>query len=124
MSGGFQQAIHTYIGKAQGHLSKRIKQHINKLAAFWNLRDEYHKHVAKGSALITPKGRTSGRFSLTVVTPECSQKLTQTPRGLSPLVDFMTARLASIQISDSNDETDEETNMSFSEDETLGEDFS
>ena len=62
-------------------------------------------------------------FSI-VVTPECSQELTQTPRGLSPLVDFMTARLANIQISDSNDEIDKETIMSSSEDETLGEDFS
>ena len=56
--------------------------------------------------------------------PECSQELTQMSRGLSPLMDFMTARLVNIQISDSNDETDEETNMSFSENETLGEDFS
>ena len=125
MSSGFQQAICTYIRKSQGHLSKRINQHINELVAFWNLRDKYHKNIAKGSALITSKGRISGRFSFsTAVTPECSQELTQTPRGLSPLVDFMTARLASIQISDSNDETDEETNMSSSEDETLGEDFS
>ena len=35
----------------------------------------------------------------------------------------MTACHANIQISNSNDERDEETDMSFSEDETLGEDF-
>ena len=35
----------------------------------------------------------------------------------------MTACLANIQILNSNDETDEETDMSSSEDETLGEDF-
>ena len=60
---------HTYIGKSQGHLSKRINQHINKLVAFWNLRDTYNKYIAKGSALITPKGRTSGRFSFSPVVP-------------------------------------------------------
>ena len=36
----------------------------------------------------------------------------------------MTARLANIQICNSNDETDKETDMSSPEDETLGEDFS
>ena len=36
----------------------------------------------------------------------------------------MTTRLTNIKISDSNDETDKKTNMSSSEDETLGEDFS
>ena len=46
------------------------------------------------------------------------------PTRLSPLIDFITACLANIQISNSNDETDEETDMSSSEDETLGEDFS
>ena len=93
--------------------------------AFWNLRDKYIKNIAKGSALITPKGRTSGRFSFsTVTTPECLQELTQTPRELSPLVDFMTTHLVNAQISDSNDETGEETNMSSSEDKTSGEDFS
>ena len=53
-----------------------------------------------------------------------TQELTQTPRGLSPLIEFMTTCLASTQILNSNDETDEESDMSSSEDETLGEDFS
>ena len=88
------------------------------------MRDKHHTNIAKGSALITPKERISGRFSFsTVVEPECLQELTQMPRGLSPLADFMTSRLANIQIADSNDETDEETNMSSSKDKTLGEDF-
>ena len=38
---------HTYIGKSQGNLSKRINQgHINCLVAYWNLRDKYNKNIA------------------------------------------------------------------------------
>ena len=82
----------------------------------WNLRDKYNKYIAKGSALITPNEGTSRRFSFsTVVTPECSQELIQTPTGLSPLIDFMTACLANNQDFDSNDETDDETTMFSSE---------
>ena len=56
------------------------------------------------------------KFSFsTVVTPECSQELTQTPTGLSPLVHFMTARLTNNPDFNSNDETEEETTMSTSE---------
>ena len=108
---------HTYIRKSQGNLSKRTNQgHINDLVAFWNLRDKYNKNVAKGSAFITPKEGTGQRFSFsTVVTPECSQELTQTPTGLSPLIDFMTARLAKSPGFNSSDETDDETTMSSSE---------
>ena len=102
----------------QGNLSKRINQgHINGLLAFWNLRDKYNKNIAKVSALITPKRGTGRRFSFsTVVTPGRLQELTQTPTGLSPLVDFMTARLANNPDFDSNDETDNETTMSSFED--------
>ena len=46
------------------------------------------------------------------------------PTRLSPLIDFITACLANIQILNSNDETDKETDMSSSEDETLGKYFS
>ena len=105
---------HTYIGKSQGNLSKRINQgHINDLVAFWNLRDKYEKNIAKGNAFITPKERNSRRFSFsTVVTPECLQMLTETPKGLSPLISFMTARLANSPDLYSNDETDKETVLS------------
>ena len=108
---------HTYIGKSQGNLSKRINTgHINGLVAFWNLRDKYNGNIAKGSAFITPKEGTSRRFSFsTVVTPECSQELTQTPTGLSPLINFMTTRLTNNPDSNSSDETDEETILSTSE---------
>ena len=83
------------------------------------MRDKYNKNIAKGSALVTPKEETSRRFSFsTVVTPECSQELTQTPTGLSPLINFMTARLTNNPDFDSNDETDEETTMSTSEEST------
>ena len=48
---------HTYIGKSQGNLSKRINQghDINDLVVFWNLRDRYNKNIAKGNAFITLK---------------------------------------------------------------------
>merc|ERR1711966_219062 len=107
---------HTYIGKSQGNLAKRINQgHVNNLVGFWNLRDKYNKNIAKVSALVTPKEDTSRIFSFsTVVTPECSQELTQTPTGLSPLINFMTARLIHNPDFNSNDETDEETTMSDS----------
>ena len=89
------------------------------------MRDRYNKNIAKGSALITPKGRTSGRFSFsTVVTPECLQELTQTPRGLSPLVEFMTTRLANNPDFNSNGETDDETTIFSPEDETSDEEIS
>ena len=89
------------------------------------MRDKYNKNIAKGNAFITPKGGTGRRFSFsTVVTPECSQELTQTPTGLSPLVNFMTARLAPNPDFDSNDETDDETVMSSSEDEPSDEEIS
>ena len=68
---------HTYTGKSQGNLSKRINAgHVSGLVAFLNLRDKYSKNIAKESALIAeiPEGRTTSRFSFsTVVTPECSQ---------------------------------------------------
>lgn len=117
---------HAYIGKTQGNLSERINRgHINGLVAFWNLRDKYNKNIAEENAYITPKGGTGRRFSFsTVVTPECSQELTQTPTGLSPLVNFMTARLAPNPDFDSNDETDDETVMSSSEDEPSDEEIS
>ena len=117
---------HAYIGKTQGNLSERINRgHINGLVAFWNLRDKYNKNIAEENAFITPKGGTGRRFSFsTVVTPECSQELTQTPTGLSPLVNFMTARLAPNPDFDSNDETDDETVMSSSEDEPSDEEIS
>ena len=107
---------YTYIRKSQGNLSKRINQgHVNGLVAFWNLRDKYNKNIAKGSAFKTPKEGTSRRFSFsTVVTPECPQELTQIPTGLSPLIGFMTARLAKSPDFNSNDETDDETTMSDS----------
>ena len=88
------------------------------------MRDKYNKNIAKESALITPKERTSIFSFSTVATPECSQELTQTPTGLSPLVDFMTTRLANIKNSDLNDKTDKKTAMSSSDDETSREDFS
>ena len=58
-----------------------------------------------------------------MVTPECSQELTQTPHGLSPLVEFMTARLTNNSDFDSNDETDDEITMSSSKDETTDEEI-
>ena len=42
-------------------------------------------------------------------------ELTQTPTVLSPLIDFMTARLANSPYFNSNDETDDETTTSSSE---------
>ena len=48
----------------------------------------------------------------------------QTVHGLSPLVDFMTACLANNPGFDSNDETDDETTMSSSENETSDEEIS
>ena len=111
---------YAYIGKLQGNLSKRINQgHINDLVAFWNLRDKYEKNIAKGNAFITPKERNSRRFPFaTVVMPECSQELIQTPKGLSPLLNFMTGRLANNPDLNSNDETDKETVLSATEDES------
>ena len=110
----------TYIGKSQGNLSKWINQgHINNLVAFWNLRDKYEKNIAKGNAFLASKERNSRRFSFsTVVMPECSQELTQTPTGLSPLINFMTARLANNPDLNSNDVTDEETVLSTTEEES------
>ena len=93
--------------------------------AFWNLRDKYNKNIAKKSELITSKGGTGVRFSFsTVVTPECSQEFTQTPTGLSSLVSFMIAHVANNPDFDSNRETDNETTMSSSEDETSDEEIS
>ena len=93
----FQQAILTSGNHRAIFQKEDVNQHINKLVAFWNLVDKYQKNIAKGCALITPKEKTSGKFSFsTVVTPECLQELTQISRGLSPLIDFMTARLANI----------------------------
>ena len=55
---------------------------------------------------------------------DCSKEITKTPAGLSSLVKFMTARLANDLDFDSNDETDNETVMSSSEDETSDEEIS
>ena len=87
------------------------------IVAFINLRDKYNKNIAKGSVFTPPKEGTSPRCSFsTVVTPECSQELTQTPTELSRLVDFMTApRLAKSPDFNSDDEIDDETTMSSSE---------
>ena len=97
---------HTYIGKSQGHLPKRINQHINKLVAVWNLRDKHNKNIAKGSARITPKG-----------------SYTNTARIIT-IGGIMTTHLAKNPDVGSNDETDDETTMSSSEDETTGEEIS
>ena len=119
---------HNYIGKSQGNLAHRINRgHVNGLVAFWNLRDKYDKYIAKESVkeiAKTPKGRTR-RYS-TVVTPECSQELTQTPSqtGISALVKLIKTCLTPDQNSYSNDETDDETTMSQTDDETLDEDLS
>ena len=77
------------------------------------------KKIAK-----TPKGKTR-RYS-TVITPECSQELTQTPnqKGMSALVELMKTRLTPDQNSCSDDKTDDETTMSQTDDETLDNDLS
>ena len=56
---------HTYIGKAQGGLGKRINTgHINGLKPFCNLRDRFEKKIAKTATTI--------------------KKLTMTPRRNKP----------------------------------------
>ena len=50
-----------------------------------------------------------------MVTPECSQEQTQTPTGLSPLINFMTACLTNNPDFNSNHETDKESVLSTSE---------
>ena len=120
---------HNYIGKSQGNIAHRINRgHINGLVSFWNLRDKYDKYIAKESETIakTPKGKT--RRHSTVITPICSQELTQTPNqnGMSALVEFMNTRLTPDQNSCSDDETDDETTIcpSQTDDETLDNDLS
>ena len=116
---------HNYIGKSQGNLAHRINRgHVNDLVAFYNVRVNYKHYIAKDEVINiakTPKGKPR-RYS-TVVTPEYSQELTQTPNqtGISALVELIKARLTPNQNLYSSDETDDETTMSQSEDKSLDE---
>ena len=85
------------------------------------MRVKYKKYIAKDEVITiakTPKGKPR-RYS-TVVTPECSQELTQTPNhgGISALVELMKTRLTPNQNLYLSDE-DDETTMSQSDDESL-----
>ena len=84
------------------------------------MRDKYHKNIAKGSAIIKPKREDGWQiFILDCSNTRMFARADPNDKRIIATGKPMTARLANIQISDSNDKTDKKTNMSSSEDETL-----
>ena len=112
---------HTYIGKAQGGLGKRINLgHINGLKPFCNLRDRFEKRIAKIATTIkkltmTPR-RNKPSKTKPVATPESSQELSQTPdqSGMLALIKLMSENLTPVQKPNSSDESDLETESEMS----------
>ena len=88
---------HTYIGKAQGGLGKRINLgHMNGLKPFCNLRDRFEKKIAKTATAIqkltkTPK-RNKNSKTKPVATPESLQEPSD-QQGMSELIKLMKTRL-------------------------------